>query len=482
MTSHGYVLDVSAYQPQAAYYDFWANWKAKGVKGAIVKLSEGTSWTSTYGAGQIAAAQHEGLKVSGYHFSRFRGNSYQAVTEANLAISCAHQMGLPQGSPLVLDYEERLGDRGSNTQAAIAFLKCIKAAGFTPCFYSYSGMANLWDFNAIHQATGAVLWIAAYPKGSQATTEPLMGYFPSLSDYTAAWQFTDNFAGAGLDGSVDLTGFFTDGVAQKPTSGGSLDSATFEGGNLKLSGWFTSNDSKGKPYAYVILTDEAVKHEFGRVKVAVTDRPDVAKVYPDIFNSGHSGFNAVVKYSSAIAGQKVRVIFRYTDDPAGNGTATDFSQVIDLSKSDAYLDLLSTITFTKKLRASGWFASDLSVGREHAWLILYDVDKKQEVQRVAYTPSDRPDVEKAQPAIYGAGKSGFVGEFDYGSSLVGRNLQLIARYAKAKDGNSDYVDYWFPPFVGPAMPVLDGKTESEILVHSFTANEVENGLIKLTFK
>ena len=192
MTNYGYVLDVSAFQPQACYFGFWSKWKARGVKGGIVKLSEGTGWTNGYGAAQIAAIKHEGLMASGYHFSRFRGNTYQAVQEANLAITCARQMGLPQGAPLVLDYEERLGYRASNTQAAIAFLKCVKAAGYLPVFYSYSGMATLWDFEAIHTATGAVMWIAAYPTLA-GVTSPNMGYFPGISNFICAWQFTDNF-------------------------------------------------------------------------------------------------------------------------------------------------------------------------------------------------------------------------------------------------------------------------------------------------
>ena len=69
MTNRAYVLDVSAFQPQATYYSFWAKWRARGVRGAIVKLTESTSWRNVYGAGQIAAAKHEGMKVSGYHFS-----------------------------------------------------------------------------------------------------------------------------------------------------------------------------------------------------------------------------------------------------------------------------------------------------------------------------------------------------------------------------------------------------------------------------
>lgn len=479
MANHGYVLDVSAFQPQACYYNFWDKWKARGVKGGIVKLSEGTGWTNGYGAGQIAAIQHEGLAVSGYHFSRFRGNSYQAVQEANLAIACAHQMGLPQGAPLVLDYEERLGYRGSNTQAAIAFLKCIKAAGYVPVFYSYSGMSSLWDCDAIFNATGAVTWIAAYPTLS-AVTAPYMNYFPGISNHIGAWQFTDNFYGEHIDGSIDLTGVFTGMAEQKITSGGHLDDCHFEEGKLVVAGWFASDKAQGKDNHYVIITDDQ-GHEYARQNVALSPRPDVAKAFPDIPGAGQSGFAAKFDYTADMAGKKLRVYFRYTDDPAGNGNATDYVSLADMTQSAAYLDSMS-VSFGKQLHVAGWFASDLSIGKPNRFAILFDVAANRELQRVKVDSAARPDVAKAQPAVYGSGQSGFNAAFDYDASLVGHKLQIIARYSGSKDGNSDYVDYWFDPFNGPSMPVLDGKTEQTFVAHSINIDTQKDGTVLVTAK
>lgn len=479
MTNYGYVLDVSAFQPQACYFNFWEKWKARGVKGGIVKLSEGTGWTNGYGAGQIAAIKHEGLMASGYHFSRFRGNSYQAVQEANLAIACAHQMGLPQGAPLVLDYEERLGYRGSNTQAAIAFLKCIKAAGYVPVFYSYSGMSSLWDCDAIFNATGAVTWIAAYPTLS-AVTAPYMNYFPGISNHIGAWQFTDNFFGEHIDGSIDLTGVFTGMAEQKITSGGHLDDCHFEEGKLVVAGWFASDKANGKSNHYVIITDDQ-GHEFARQNVVLSPRPDVAKAFPDIPGAGQSGFTAKFDYTADMAGKKLRVYFRYTDDPAGNGNAVDYTSLADLNQSAAYLDNMS-VSFGKQLHVSGWFASDLSIGKQHRFVILFDTAANHELQRVKVDPAARPDVAKAQPGIYGSGQSGFSAAFDYDASLVGHKLQIIARYSGSKDGNSDYVDYWFDPFNGPSMPVLDGKTEQTFVAHSINVDTQKDGTVLVTAK
>ncbi|MFQ6725479.1 GH25 family lysozyme [Limosilactobacillus reuteri] len=475
-----YVLDVSGYQPQAKYYNFWQNWKNRGVHGAIVKLSESTYYRNPYGAGQIAAAQHEGMQVSGYHFSRFRGNSQLAVNEANYAIATANSMGLPHGSVLVLDYEEKLGYRSSNTQAAIAFLNTVKSAGFTPVFYSYSGMAGLWDFEEIHRQTGAMLWIAAYPVMS-GVTEPYMNYFPGISDHIGAWQFTDNFYGEHIDASVDLTGVFTQMTQQKITSGGNLDSVSFDGNGMKVSGWFASDKAQGKQYTYIILTTEDGK-ELSRINVVTHDRPDVAKTFPDIPGGEKSGFEAVFQYTSEMVGKKLHVIFRYTDDPAGNGNFVDYVSLLDLTKSAANLDNVDTVVFSNKLQVSGWFASDMSLGLGRHFLILYDSAAQHELQRIKYDPASRVDVQQAHPDIFDSELSGFSGQFDYSSDLVGHQLQVIARFSDDEHGEGNHIDYWFDPFNGPAMPVIDGKTETEILVHSFNAEEVKDGLISLKFK
>lgn len=481
MTNYGYVLDVSAFQPQAVYYNFWDRWKTRGVKGGIVKLSEGTGWTNGYGAGQIAAAQHEGLMASGYHFSRFRGNSYQAVQEANLAIACAHQMGLPQGSPLVLDYEERLGYRASNTQAAIAFLKCIKAAGYVPVFYSYSGMANLWDHNAICSATGAVMWIAAYPTMA-GVTAPNMGYFPGIDDHIGAWQFTDNFYSEHIDGSIDLTGVFTHMTQQKITQGGSLDGYLFNGDKLTVSGWFASDKAQGKPFSYVIITDDS-GHELGRSAVTLTDRPDVPKVYPDIPGGGKSGFSASFAYTPAMVGKKIHVIFRYTDDQAGNGNYVDYNGLIELNQSAAFLDSKSVTVDTNDLFVSGWFTSDYALGKKSQYLILYDVDAKKELQRIRTTPIERKDVNGKYGNVYGSAMSGFSGRFKYTGNLAGRKLQVIARWSDDdKYGEGQHVDYWFDPFSGPAMPLLDGNSTITIRCHDFSAKRFDDDTIEVTMK
>ncbi|VTX85056.1 GH25 family lysozyme [Limosilactobacillus oris] len=470
-------LDVSGYQPNAQNRAFWDEAKRLGVAGAIIKTTEGTYYRNPYGWNQVAAARLAGMKVAAYHFAKFVGNSYQAVNEANYAIATANSMGLPHGSIIVLDYEERAGIRAYNTQACIAFCKTIKAAGFVPAFYSYSGMANLWDYEAIRQATGAKFWVAAYPRLGPAYS-PDYGSFPSISAYIDGWQYTDNWRGWGVDGSVDLTGVFT--TTEKVTSGGHLDDCHFEDGKLVVAGWFASDKASGKGNHYVIITDDQ-GHEFARQSVALSPRPDVAKAFPDIPEAGQSGFAAKFDYTADMAGKKLRVYFRYTDDPAGNGNAVDYTSLADLSKSAAYLDDMN-VSFGKKLHVAGWFASDLSIGKPNRFVILFDAAANRELQRVKVDSAARPDVAKAQPAIYGAGQSGFNAAFDYDASLVGHKLQIIARYSDEEHGEGKYVDYWFDPFNGPSMPVLDGKTEQTFVAHDIKVESQQNGTLLVNAK
>ncbi|OYS70356.1 GH25 family lysozyme [Limosilactobacillus reuteri] len=477
--TRSYVIDVSAYQPQATYYTFWEKWKARGVRGAIIKLSESTYWRNQYGAGQIAAAKHVGFKVSGYHFSRFIGDGNRARLEANTAIATANTMGLEHGSALVLDYEERAGYQSANTLAAIIFCNAVKQAGFIPVFYSYSGMRDLWDYEAIYKATGAKLWIASYPTMA-GVTQPDYEYFPAISTHTDAWQFSSNAWGEQIDISVDFTGVFT--MEEKVTSGGNLDSVRFDGNKLVVNGWFAAAQAQGKPYAFAILTNEQGSQEFGRAQVNITSRPDVPKVYPDIPNGANSGFSASFDYSNQIKGKKLHLIFRYTDDAAGNGNFVDYVSLLDLTKSAANLDNVDTVVFSNKLQVSGWFATDMSLGLNHRFLILYDSAAQHELQRIEYNPTSRGDVQQAHPDIFASELSGFSGEFNYDANLVGRKLQIVARYSDDDSGEGHRVDYWFDPFNGPAMPVLDGKSETEVLVHEFSASKADNDLISLKFK
>lgn len=447
------VADYSAYQPDTL--DFMQATKDAGVKAVIIKLTEGTGWVSPKAAGQIRNAVKVGLIVHCYHYARF-WSADQAVAEADYFCSVAKQYGIDASSVMALDLEE-----GSNPAFAKVFLDRVIANGYpridlyTMASYIWAGKVSLGAFG--YKING---WIAAY-----GASQPGV-------DNVGTWQAFNNYpiGGYNVDMSYDFNGYYTteQGAAQpeKITTSGWLDSVAFDGDQMVVAGWFGTDQAKDKPYHYVILTADG--HELARQKVELTDRPDVHTAYPDI--DAKCGFSAKFDYTKEMANKKVTVYFRYTDDPEGNGNAADFTADHEFTQNLAYLDGRKSTIYTNKLQLAGWHATDLSIGLKYRFLILLADGK--EVQRIKIDPIDRSDVAKAYPGVYGSGQAGFNGEFDYPDSLVGKKLQLVARYSDDEGGEGSHVDYWFPEFEGPAKPVLDGKTTNEVLADHVTVESV----------
>ena len=92
-------------------------------------------------------------------------------------------------------------------------------------------------------------------------------------------------------------------------------------------------------------------------------------------------------------------------------------------------------------------------------------------------PTSRPDVARAFPLINNAANAGFRAGFQANRLNFNHQLQLISRYSGSADGNSDYVDYWFPPLAGPTenLAHLDGFDWSnghQLKVTGWHANDI----------
>ena len=117
----------------------------------------------------------------------------------------------PKGSIIALDYEDGASSNiTANTDAILYGMNRIKAAGYTPMYYSYKPytLAHV-DYNRILRAYPNSLWIAAYKNYVPCVT-PDFGYFPSM-DGIAIWQFTSMYGTGYLDGNIDLTGITESG-------------------------------------------------------------------------------------------------------------------------------------------------------------------------------------------------------------------------------------------------------------------------------
>lgn len=114
------------------------------------------------------------------------------------------------GSYIFLDAELKQAVPG--TDAIKAFYQVVRSAVYRAGFYTYQFMYSSFHKSVFTSSDG--VWAAAYPLGAQATSvAPNFNYFPSV-DNCIAWQFTDNWKGMKIDGSICLT----DDLTKKATS------------------------------------------------------------------------------------------------------------------------------------------------------------------------------------------------------------------------------------------------------------------------
>ncbi|WP_261313325.1 hypothetical protein [Limosilactobacillus panis] len=81
-----------------------------------------------------------------------------------------------------------------------------------------------------------------------------------------------------------------------------------------------NDNSMVKPYAYAILLQNG--QEIGRQRLNLSERDDVAKVYPQIYRSQYSGFSAGFDLPT-FSTKGLQLVLRFTDDPVGNGNSSD---------------------------------------------------------------------------------------------------------------------------------------------------------------
>ncbi|WPU43632.1 BspA family leucine-rich repeat surface protein [Limosilactobacillus reuteri] len=107
----------------------------------------------------------------------------------------------------------------------------------------------------------------------------------------------------------------------------SIDNVVQNDRHLTVQGWLANDYAMTKPYAYAILIQNG--QEIGRQRLNLSERDDVAKVYPQIYRSQYSGFNANFDLPT-LSTAGLQLVLRFTDDPAGNGNSSD--QWIKLNK------------------------------------------------------------------------------------------------------------------------------------------------------
>lgn len=193
-------IDVASYQPDSLAY-FQAA-RALGVKGVVVKITEGSAAGSNYfnpkAAQQIKNARAVGLTVSGYHFLRSISVK-DAQEEAQFFAREANKQGLGQQAMVAIDVEANDLTRkvSALTTQVNAFAAELSRLGFKKISI-YSSTSWFKGRLLRNKLSSQIFWVASY--GTKDAGIPC-----------TAWQYSDRqlIAGARTDISVDYSGTFT---------------------------------------------------------------------------------------------------------------------------------------------------------------------------------------------------------------------------------------------------------------------------------
>jgi LysM repeat protein/GH25 family lysozyme M1 (1,4-beta-N-acetylmuramidase) len=211
---------------------------------------------STYET-QVASAIAQGKRAHTYIWYQVGGNASLGEQVLNTFLP---QVQTPKGSIVALDYESGASaDKQANTNAILHGMRMIKAAGYTPMYYSgkpYT-VANVYVDQIIREFPNS-LWMAAYPDYN-VTPTPNYNVFPSM-DGVAIYQFTSTYIAGGLDGNVDLTGITDNGYTKnnKPETETPSISPGQQADNTQKSDIAVGNQVKVKFGANAWATGEAI--------------------------------------------------------------------------------------------------------------------------------------------------------------------------------------------------------------------------------
>ena len=181
---HSIIVDTSSFQSDS--FSFFNGLKSHGASGAIVKLTEGTHYTSPKAANQIANAYKAYGVVAAYHFWHY------GINEAQYFLDKVKKMGLDRSTWLALDVEAP--DLPQKCTAGInKFLGYLYANGYHNLMvYGSASWFQEGRINQAHLHKYAKLWVASY-----GTSQPGI-------NNVDIWQYTDNFKGLHVDASYDF--------------------------------------------------------------------------------------------------------------------------------------------------------------------------------------------------------------------------------------------------------------------------------------
>lgn len=267
LLSASLLLQSTAYAAVGDHGVDWSRYQgANGIFGyahdkfaicQIGGINRGGMYGQTTYETQVASAIAQGKRAHTYIWYEVGGNAALGEQVLNTFLP---QVQTPKGSIVALDYESGASaDKQANTNAILHGMRMIKAAGYTPMYYSYKPytLANVYA-DQISREFPNSLWMAAYPDYN-VTPTPNYNVFPSM-DGVAIYQFTSTYIAGGLDGNVDLTGITDNGYTKnnKPETQTPAISQGQQADSTPKSDIAVGNQVKVKFGANVWATGEAI--------------------------------------------------------------------------------------------------------------------------------------------------------------------------------------------------------------------------------
>ena len=191
-------IDISNWQRDISDY---SKLKSDGVEFAILKITEGTSFTDKAFTQHYNALRQQGIQVGAYVFSHAK-DAAEAVAEAKFALSVLD--GKTLDFPLFPDCEsnDMLQYGNKVLLTALAFGKVVQQAGYKWGVYANRSWWNHYlDVGTVSDAAG-VVWVAEY------------GVAVCKISTADIWQYSDQGRISGYGSNVDMNvimdGWFID--------------------------------------------------------------------------------------------------------------------------------------------------------------------------------------------------------------------------------------------------------------------------------
>ena len=259
---------------------------------------------------------------------------------------------------------------------------------------------------------------------------------------------------ASADGNSDYLDYWFNPIAGgNQVNQGWLDGVNLsDGQHLSFAGWHASGLAPFENNHFGILYDLTANSQVAVVKTAQGERQDIARLLPNVPESGQAGFSGQIDLAglNLQPGHQYTLVSRYSTSNDGNGGSGQYSDywspAFTLNQHAFYIDGLQMTE--QGLRVNGWLVSDQSLTKTHPYLIVLNNGK--EVNRAALTFTSRPDVAKAYGQVYNSANSGFSTLVKLDPAQVNGNIQLILRFSDDPAGNGNYDDQYSQTYASNA--------------------------------